>query len=150
MRVKTRYVLEAIIARELNYDFVNLGFSGNAKAEEEIAEYIAGLSMSLFVYDYDHNAPSVEHIRSTHERMFKKVREKNPCLIIMPRPKYYLTEEETVRRDIIKATYENALSSVDKNVYFIDGKELMVLCKDNGTVDNTHPIDFGFNSMAIL
>ena len=141
---------EAIIARELNYDFVNLGFSGNAKAEDEIADYIADLDMSLFVYDYDHNAPSVEHLRNTHERMFKKVRAKHPDLpiIIMPRPKYYLNEEEIVKRDIIKATYENAVAAGDKNVYFIDGKELMALCKDNGTVDNGHPTDFGFNSMA--
>ena len=141
---------EAIIARELNYDYINLGFSGNAKAEVEIADYIAGLDMSLFVYDYDHNAPSVEHLRETHERLFKKVREKHPELpiIIMPRPKYYLNEEEIVKRDIIKATYENAVASGDKNVYYIDGKELTALCKDNGTVDGTHPTDFGFFSMA--
>ena len=40
------------------------------------------------------------------------------------------------------------VASGDKNVYYIDGKELTALCKDNGTVDGTHPTDFGFFSMA--
>ena len=53
---------QAIISRRLNCDYVNLGFSGNAKGEPAIAEYIAGLEMSVFVYDYDHNAPNPEHL----------------------------------------------------------------------------------------
>ncbi len=35
-----------------------------------------------------------------------------------------------------------------KNVYFIDGNALTEFCKDSGTVDNNHPTDFGFASMA--
>ena len=66
----------------------------------------------------------------------------------MSRPKYYLTEEEQERRNIIEATYKNALLSGDKNVYFIDGKQLTALCRNEGTVDNCHPTDFGFASMA--
>ena len=52
---------EAIISRRLDTDYINLGFSGNARAEDAIAEYISNLDMSIFVYDYDHNAPTVEH-----------------------------------------------------------------------------------------
>ena len=39
--------------------------------------------MSIFVYDYDHNAPTVEYYRETHERMFKIIREANPDLPII-------------------------------------------------------------------
>ena len=46
---------ENIISREFDYDYINLGFSGSAKAEDEMAEYISNLDMSLFVYDYDHH-----------------------------------------------------------------------------------------------
>ena len=42
----------------------------------------------------------------------------------------------------------NAVSAGDENVYFIDGEALTELCKDSGTVDNCHPTDFGFASMA--
>ena len=141
---------QAIISRTFDYDYINLGFSGSAMAEEGMIEYISDLDMSIFVYDYDHNAPSVEHLRNTHEKMFKAIRAKHPQLpiIMMSRPQYFLWPEEEMRRSIIEKTYRNALSSGDKNVYFLDGKALTKLCKDSGTVDNTHPTDFGFASMA--
>ena len=47
-----------LLARRLDAAQINLGFSGNAKGKEIIARYIASLDMSLFVYDYDYNAPS--------------------------------------------------------------------------------------------
>jgi hypothetical protein len=141
---------QSIISRRFGADFVNLGFSGNAKGESEIAEYISDLDMSVFVYDYDHNAPSKEHLQSTHEKMFRTVRKKNPTLpiIIMSRPKFYLNEDEKSRLDIIRATYQNAVEDGDKNVYMIDGRELMRIAKNDGTVDGCHPTDFGFASMA--
>ena len=66
----------------------------------------------------------------------------------MNRPKYYLTDEEKIRKEIIETTYKNALNALDKNVYFIDNVALTKLCRDSGTVDNAHPTDFGFASMA--
>lgn len=141
---------QSIVSRTFNYDYLNLGFSGNAKAEDEMIEYIKNLDMSAFVYDYDYNAPTVQHLEKTHEKMFKAIREKNPFLpvIMMSRPKQFLTEEEKMRRKIIETTYLNAVSAGDENVYFIDGEMLTELCKDSGTVDNCHPTDFGFVSMA--
>ena len=141
---------QSIVSRNFDYDYINLGFSGGAKAEDEMIEYIKNLDMSIFVYDYDHNAPTVEHLEKTHEKMFKAIRETNPLLpvIIMSRPKHFLNEEEKIRRKIIETTYLNAVSAGDENVYFIDGEALTELCKDSGTVDNCHPTDFGFASMA--
>ena len=49
---------------------------------------------------------------------------------------------------VIKKTYDNAVANGDKNVYFILGSDLMVLCGNEGTVDGTHPTDYGFASMA--
>jgi len=141
---------QSIISRRFNCDYVNLGFSGNARAEDEIIEYISRLDMSVFVYDYDHNAPSVRHLADTHEKMFLSVREKHPELpvIVMSRPKFNLSGEEIERLNIIETTYKNALATGDKNVYFINGRKLTALCRDEGTVDNCHPTDFGFASMA--
>ena len=139
-----------IISRRFNCDYINLGFSGSAKAEDEMAEYIKKLDMSIFVYDYDYNAPTVEHLKNTHEKMFKVIRSENPSLpiIVLSRPKVKLSEKEIERRNIIEATYKNALDAGDENVYFIGGETLMELCGDEGTVDGIHPTDFGFASMA--
>lgn len=49
---------EAIISRDLNLDYVNLGFSGSAYAEQPMAEYLSSLDPCVYVLDYDHNAPN--------------------------------------------------------------------------------------------
>ena len=135
----------------LDTDYINLGFSGNAKAEDEIADYIAGLDMSVFVYDYDHNAPTVEHLAATHEKLFRKFREKHPetPVIMMSRPKYHLTDEEEKRLAVVRKTYENAAASGDKNVYLLTGPEMFdEFSVECATVDNCHPNDSGFICMA--
>ena len=141
----------AIISRHLDVDYYNFGFSGNARGDLNMAEYISGVDMSIFVYDYDHNAPSVEHLKQTHEPFFKVIREKNPELpiVMMTRPAITYTEDHKLRRDVVKATYENALRAGDQNVYFIDGETFFgdtdrELC----TVDRIHPNDLGFVKMA--
>ena len=127
-----------------------MGFAGNAKGEEEIANYIKNLDMSVFVYDYDHNAPSLEHLEQTHENMFKIIRNANPTLpiVIMPRPAKYLWSSEKARFEVIKRTYDNAKALGDENVYLIDGQALMEIADTDGTVDGCHPNDLGFYSMA--
>ena len=143
-------IYQNIVSRRFNCDYVNLGFSGSAKGEDAMADYIAGLSMSLFVYDYDHNAPSPEYLRDTHEKMFKKIRNAHPDIpiIMMSRPVYNLSYSDRARLEVIRTTYENALAAGDKNVYLLDGPTLTALCEDEGTVDRCHPTDLGFASMA--
>ncbi len=142
---------ENIISRKLDADIIDLGFSGNAKAELAIANYVASLDMSAFVYDYDHNAPNPAHLLETHERMFKIVREAHPDIpiIMMTRPRYYLTEEEEQRVKIVRKTYETALEGNDKNVAFIKGADLIDEdIREIHLVDGCHPNDAGFASMA--
>ena len=142
---------ESIIGRTLNCDFINLGFAGNAKGEVAMAEYIAGLDMTAFVYDYDHNAPSVEYYRETHERMFKIIRAAQPELpiIMMTRPKYYINREENERLQVMLTTYENAIAAGDKNVYCIKGTDLLPeAIREFALVDNCHPNDCGFAAVA--
>ena len=146
-RAGTSY--QGFISRKFDADYINLGFSGNARAEDPMIEYVAGLDMSMFVYDYDHNAPNAEHLEKTHEKMFLAVREKHPNIpiIILSRPNFKISDEDA-RYKVIKKTYDNAIARGDDNVYYIPGRELMRLCGDEGTVDNCHPTDLGFYSMA--
>jgi len=141
---------EAILSRNFDFNYINLGFSGGAKGELEMADYIKGLRMSAFVYDYDHNAPDVEHLKKTHEKMFKIIREAHQemPIIIMSAPTWHPDDGWMKRREVVEKTYKNAVASGDKNVYFINGDKLMELCKKDGTVDLYHPTDFGFFSIA--
>ncbi|MCQ2462548.1 MAG: GDSL-type esterase/lipase family protein [Clostridia bacterium] len=140
----------SIISRRMDADFYNFGFSGSARGEKEMAEYINTIEKSVFVYDYDHNAPDAAHLKKTHEPFFRLIREKNPDLpVIMVTMPLFEKREQCERTGIIRATYENAVRDGDKNVYFVDGgkffpPENMVFC----TNDNTHPNDLGMFYMA--
>ena len=139
-----------LLSRWFGCDYVNLGFSGGAKGEIEMAEYISTLEMSVLVLDYDYNAPTAEHLQNTHERMFEIVRKSHPNLpiLIMPRPKYYLEPEDELFAEIVYKTYLTAKSNGDDMVWFVSGKKLMEMVSDTGTVDGCHPTDSGFFSMA--
>ncbi len=141
-----------ILSRWLDADIYNLGFSGNAKGETEMAEYIAGIDMSLFVMDYDHNAPDVEFLAQTHEPFFKIIREAKPSLpiVIISKPDFDIgAETNKKRRSVIYKTYENAIKAGDSCVYFIDGETLFGKeNRDSCTVDGCHPNDLGFMRMA--
>ena len=142
----------ALISQMTDCDHINLGFSGSAKGEDAMMEYIASLSMSAFVYDYDYNAPDAEHLERTHERGFLKIREKQPEL-----PVIFVTApngdiNNTLRRKnraIIMKTFVNAIERGDENVYFVDGASIFDGENPNScTVDGCHPTDLGFSRMA--
>ena len=141
-----------ILSRMLNADVVNLGFSGSALGEEAMARYIASLDMSVFVMDYDYNAPSAEYLRETHKAFFSIIRSVNPCLpiVMMSRPNYNtLSGDDAARRAVVMATYLSALEAGDRFAFFIDGEKLFgAVMPDCCTVDGIHPNDLGFLRMA--
>ena len=140
-----------LLSRWLDVDFYNLGFSGSARGERAVAEYIAGVDMSVFVFDYDHNSPTPETLRATHEPFFKIIREKRPELpvIMMTRPCIEIDDDVKARRDIVYQTYLNAKKEGDDNVWFIDGSTFYGdTDRDLCSVDTIHPNDLGFWRMA--
>ena len=142
---------QAIIHREINTDYINLGFSGSCKAEDTMIDYLCSMDMSIFVYDYDHNAPTAEYLESTHFKGYSRIRAAHPSLpiILMTRPKYYLNEEEIRRNEIVRTTYQKAIENGDKAIYFVDGRELLdENMREISLVDNCHPADAGFYGMA--
>ena len=142
---------QCFISRWTNTDFINLGFSAGALGEVTAAEYLASLDMSIFVCDYDHNAPSAEHLWNTHERLFRIFREKHPDtpVVFMSKPDFDLDPTASKRREAVKSTYDKAVAEGDKNVYFVDGERLFgTTDREICTVDSTHPNDIGFLRMA--
>ena len=142
----------SMIAQKLGVDHINLGFSGSAKGESEIAEYISKLNMSAFVLDYHHNAYDLDMLKATHYNFYKTVRIRNPFIPIV-----MVTAPSTKPEDpwiaggvkIIAETYRRAKEEGDKYVYFIDGCHLYDgEYSESCTVDGCHPNDLGFFRMA--
>ena len=145
----------ALLCRALDAPQVNLGFSGCARGEACMAEAVAGLKLSAFVLDYDHNAKTSEQLQATHEKFFRIVRAAQPELpiVIVSGPRDGRTETARRRRDIVKQTFLNAVAAGDKRVWFVDGLHfydqpgMPEIPRDFTTVDKTHPTDLGFHLM---
>lgn len=149
----------ALISQRLDCDFRNLGFSGRALGEPAMADICASIDdLSAFVFDYDHNSPSVSALEATHEPFFLRFRQSHPNtpVIFISRPNFDMIlqpgnppMEYINRREVIYRTYKNALDRGDKNVYFIDGESLFCgTLRDQCTADGAHPNDMGFERMA--
>ena len=142
---------EALISRRLDCNFVNLGFAGACKAEDAMIEYIAAQECSVFVLDYDHNAPNAAHLAATHEKLYLAFRATNPTtpVVIVSKPDAWLwSADAQVRRDIIYRTYNNARARGEK-VVFVDGHSLFGgELREECTTDGCHPNDLGMSRMA--
>ena len=143
---------QSFLSRALNFDFINLGFSGNARAEQNMCEYLAALDSSVFVLDYDHNAPNVEHLQNTHYNLYDTVRKANPKtpILLISAPDFDVNKTERAeRRSIIYQTYKRAKKQGDKRIWFIDGETLFGKNERSAcSVDGAHPNDLGFYRMA--
>ena len=143
------------LSRALDTDFINLGFSGSAYAEQVIAEYIASQKASVFVLDYDHNAPTVEYLQKTHFELYKKVRMANLTapIIMMTMPTVEGCENRPwykARREEILKSFAKAKAQGDTNLYLIDCYGCLGAMEngESGTVDDCHPNSLGFLRMA--
>lgn len=143
---------QSIISRRFDLDFINMGFSGSARGEDIMVDFLTTFEPSVFVCDYDHNAPSHEHLENTHYRLYERYRAVHPktpiVFVTKPDPDQY-PEDAAARRAIIKATFDKAREQGDGNVWFIDGGTFFGSEDRTAfTVDGCHPTDLGFWHMA--
>lgn len=136
----------SLINKWNDIDFINLGFSESGKAEDLIVDYLSNINCSVFVCDYDYNAPNVEYLKSTHKRLYVNYRKKRPVTPILfisrANTKFDWCEQRVA---IIKKTFDYAKSLGDENVYFLDGGT--IYCGEDSDcclVDEVHPNDIGY------
>ena len=135
------------VGRMLGRDYIDLGVWGSAKGETEFANYIAGLDMSMFVFDYDHNAPNAQHLADTHYAFYEIVRavHSDIPIIFITRPNEYGDWEK--HKEVIQGNHTKAVAAGDTNVYFIDGQTFFAGQTDC-LADGVHPTDKGHSLMA--
>lgn len=143
--------MPAFLSRMLDIDFISITFSGSAKGEPCLAEYLASLPMSVFLYDYDGNAHDAAYLERTHEPFYRIVRDaigpEVPAIMISApvNPSVMARNADyQARRDLIMRNYLAARER-GENAVFIDGETLYVSdLWDACTVDGIHPNDLGF------
>lgn len=146
----------SIISRALDREVVNLGFSGNALLDMEIAELMAEVeSPSLYVLDYVPNA-SAKAIAEKGEEFFRILRKAHPKtpVIFVEDPLFAhsivdnrIREEITRKNAAQKELFERLRRQGEKLIYYVPADKL-IGNDGEATVDGIHFTDLGMERYA--
>ena len=141
----------SILSRRLDREVINLGFSGNALIDYEIAELMASYDRpGVFVLDYVPNA-SVEQIDGKAEKFFRILRDAHPDVpvVFVELPEYPTVRfngkvSDTVLRKKAaqRGVYDRLRKAGEKNIYYISSAG-MIGEDGEATVDGIHFTDLG-------
>jgi lysophospholipase L1-like esterase len=145
----------AILGRRLDWTTVNLGFSGNAHCEPEIADLLAELDPIMYVLDPLPNM-TPEEVERRMPDLLASLRQAHPntpivlvehtemadALVVPSRRSGYAKSNTTLRE-----IFEQRVRAGDKKLFYIRGGNLLG-DDGQGTVDRVHPTDLGFMRMA--
>ncbi len=146
-----------IISRRLNRECINLGFSGNALLDLEVAKVITEVDASVFVLDFVPNA-SVEQMKERMEAFYRIIRNKhsNTPIIFIEDPIFTHTLfDQVIAREVQKKnqTLNELFSALkkkgEKNIILIHSKN-MLGGDGEATVDGIHFTDLGMMRYADL
>lgn len=146
-----------ILARMLDREVINLGFSGNAKIDYEIAELMASYeNPGVFVLDYVPNC-TADMIDEKGEQFFRILRNAHPDVPIVFVQNAVLHGTDifdagakrivSAKNDAQLRLYEKLKKEGEKKIYFVYGDGML---GDDGeaTVDGTHFTDLGMKRYA--
>lgn len=140
-----------IIGRRLGREVINLGFSGNALLDYEIAELMASVERpGVFVLDYVPNA-SAAQIGEQGEGFFRILRDAHPDVPVIfiedpifPHSRFNkaIYGEITRKNAAQKALYDKLKQQGEKRIHYISA-EGMIGDDGEATVDGIHLTDLG-------
>lgn len=143
-----------VLQRMLNREVINLGFSGNARLDPEIADLMATADASLFIVDALPNctADVVDERMDAFLDRIRAVRPHTPVLLVesplFPIMRYDREVEASIndKNGRLRAIYERR-SADDPNLYYFEGERVLGPELES-TVDNYHLTDAAFEGFA--
>ena len=143
-----------IIARRLDRTVINLGFSGNALLDMEIARFMASVeSPSVYVLDYVPNSKA-DRIQENGEKFFRILRDSHPDVpvIFVEDPQFphgivdqTNAEDVRSRNAAQKALYQSLLDEGETNIYYVSSQGMT---DPEDYVDGIHFTDQGMTHYA--
>ncbi len=145
----------AILGRRLDRSTINLGFSGSALCEPELAEFFAELDPAAYVLDPLPNM-TAELVAERLERFVLILRAAHPNtpivlvehliypdgIFVEARHKRYVEDNARLRE-----VYDRFVKAGQKRLFLVPAARL-IGTDGEATVDGTHPTDLGFVRMA--
>lgn len=147
-----------ILSRWLGRECINLGFSGNARLDVEIAEVIAGVKdPSVIVLDFMPNVTKAQLEEKFHA-FYTIVRKAHPDvpILLVENPRFpngrfnlEISQSYTEKNAVLMGFYKDLKKKGDKKVYFFSSERML---GDDGeaTVDGCHFTDLGFMRYATV
>ncbi|MBO4985022.1 MAG: SGNH/GDSL hydrolase family protein [Bacteroides sp.] len=145
-----------ILSRWLGRECINLGFSGNARLDYEVAEVIASVKdASVIVLDFLPNV-TIEQLKERFFPFYKIIRQACPDtpILLVENPPFpngrfnaEIQEHLTTENGIYKEYFKQLKKEGDKNVYYFSN-EGMIGDDGEATVDGSHFTDLGFMRYA--
>ena len=145
----------AILSRRLDCTMINLGFSGNAICEPELASLLAELNPSVYMLDPLPNM-NAELVKARMPAFIAKIRETHPKtpIILVENTEMGDAPVNPSRRGgysasnaVLRKIYEERVKAGDRKLFYIRGEKLLGT-DGEATVDRVHPSDLGFMRMA--
>lgn len=144
-----------ILERRLNRECINLGFSGNALLDLEIAHLMASVDASMFVLDFVPNA-TVEQMRERADEFYSIIRRKHPDtpILFIEDPIFThspfdtrIAKEVKDKNETLNAIFQSLKQRGEKNIYFLSSRDI-IGHDGEATVDGIHFTDLGFMRYA--
>lgn len=145
----------AILGRRLDCPTINLGFSGSAVCEPELAGLLAELNPSVYVLDPLPNM-SEELVATRMESFVNTLRQAHPVtpIVLVENIEYAngrfvaQTSERFDRKNLkLREIYRRLIQAGQRKLYYVEAKKLIGQ-DGEATVDGVHPTDLGFIRMA--
>ena len=145
----------AILGRRLDYPILNLGFSGNALMEPEIAGLLAELDVAAYVLDSLPNMPAerIEGYARNFVRTIRRAHPVTPIVLVEDRsyPAGWVTpgsrQQNIDRRRALKLAFADLLAEFSGPLHYVEGDGLLGTDGD-GSNDGSHASDLGASRMA--
>lgn len=144
-----------ILERRLNRECINLGFSGNALLDLEIAHLMASVDASMFVLDFVPNA-TVEQMKERADEFYSIIRRKHPDtpILFIEDPIFThspfdtrIAKEVKDKNETLNAIFQSLKQRGEKNIYFLSSRDI-IGHDGEATVDGIHFTDLGFMRYA--
>ena len=142
----------SIMSRELDMEFINLGFSGNAFFDLEIARLMAGVEHpAAYVIAATENA-SVQQFEERGEAFFRILRDAHPDVPVIyvqaVRYAYDILNQEDAdimeaKMEACRKLYDSLKKAGEKNIYFTDPAATKPFADAESSVDGCHLTDLG-------
>jgi hypothetical protein len=146
----------AKLCRDLNLDFVSLGFGGAGKAEPNVVDLVNSIPACCYIFDLGKSYGMQDG--TAFRKMLQTVRKshpKAPLIVLTPitsarevySPAYANRSQHT--REAMRQAVKEFIQSGEKDVILLEGTDLLGFDEHDGlSRDGVHPTDYGYSMIA--